>query len=602
MRSVFSSPRSLLQLRRSHHSSHEVFNQAKPFQNVNVLRSDPALVSSLELSEQKGSKIDWRHLDEYSVLTGSAKLMEAADLAEKNRPVLRQFDNYGRRIDCAEYHHTYHDLMSHGIQHGVCGIGFKNAQPGSQMMRAALIYMQNQLEAGHCCPLVMTAAGIPVLQRVTQASPWLKTFVDKIFTFQYDPSNAPIEQKKGVTLGMSMTEKQGGSDVRANTTLATPLEQGKAGIGAAYSLVGHKWFTSAPMCDAFLTLAKTPGVDTPSCFLVPRWKPSGERNHGFLVMRLKDKLADRANASSEVEYHDAWGMMIGEEGKGVKTIIEMVQATRLDCTLGSAGGARRALQVALNHTSTRQAFGRVLMQQPLMQNVLTDLAIESEASTWMAMRMAMAYDASYAGSDSHSQALVQCATPEEAQELFRIGVTVSKYQVTKRLPQFTYECMEQMGGNGFVEDFPMAKLFRHSPLNAIWEGSGNVIALDLLRGFKSMPLLLREIHQAKGMDSHVDGFVAQLEKTLRGMMSGDKVNLLSDHNQRMARNVTDRLAMALQASILLRMGDSVTAKAYIASRIHRGGDSAGCNYGGSFVFDAATCEHILARNLPKFSA
>ena len=229
-----------LSLQRLHHTSHEVFNQAKPFQNIDILRSDPALQGSLEYAEKNGSKIDWKHLDAYSVKTGGAKLMDAADLAEKNRPVLRQFDNYGRRIDVAEYHQAYHDLMSHGIGHGTCGYGFKVNTPGSQMMRASLIYMQNQLEPGHCCPLVMTAAGIPVLQRVASASPWLQTFVDKIFAFQYDPTNAPIEQKRGVTLGMSMTEKQGGSDVRANTTVATPIETGKTGIGAAYSLVGHK--------------------------------------------------------------------------------------------------------------------------------------------------------------------------------------------------------------------------------------------------------------------------------------------------------------------------------------------------------------------------
>lgn len=227
-------------LRRGNHTSHEVFNQAKPFQNINILRSDPALVESLQYAEKHASKIDWKHLDEYSVKTGYVKLMEAADLAEKNRPVLRQFDNYGRRVDVVDYHPTYHELMSHGISHGTCGYGFKNKTPGSQMMRAAMIYMQNQLEAGHCCPLVMTAAGIPVLQRVAKASPWLRTFVDKIFTYEYDPTNAPIESKRGVTLGMSMTEKQGGSDVRANTTMATPLETGKTGIGAAYSLVGHK--------------------------------------------------------------------------------------------------------------------------------------------------------------------------------------------------------------------------------------------------------------------------------------------------------------------------------------------------------------------------
>eukprot|EP01033_Poteriospumella_lacustris_P003077 gene3077-2254_t len=514
-----------LLLQRLHHTSHEVFNQAKPFQNIDILRSDPALQGSLEYAEKNGSKIDWKHLDAYSVKTGGAKLMDAADLAEKNRPVLRQFDNYGRRIDVAEYHQAYHDLMSHGIGHGTCGYGFKVNTPGSQMMRASLIYMQNQLEPGHCCPLVMTAAGIPVLQRVASASPWLQSFVDKIFAFQYDPTNAPIEQKRGVTLGMSMTEKQGGSDVRANTTVATPIETGKTGIGAAYSLVGHK-----------------------------------------------DKLADRANASSEVEYHDAWGMMIGEEGKGVKTIIEMVQATRLDCTLGSAGGARRALQVALNHAASRKAFGKTLIEQPLMQNVLTDLAVEAEAATWTAMRMAMAFDATY----NNHPGLVQCSSAEEAQELFRIGVTVSKYQVTKRLPQFTYECMEQMGGNGFVEDFPMAKLFRHSPLNAIWEGSGNVIALDLLRGLKAVPLLLREIHLAKGMDRDLDRFVVALEKTLWSMTQPG-ANALSDENQRRARNVSDRLALAMQASILLRMGDPITAQAYIGSRIRRDED-AGINY------------------------
>lgn len=225
---------------RTHHTSHDVFNQAKPFQNIDILRSDPALKESLEYAEKHGSKLDWKHLDTYSIKTGNIKLMEAADLAEKNRPVLRQFDNYGRRIDCAEYHQAYHDLMDHGIGHGVCGYGFKENSAGSQLMRASMIYMQNQLEAGHCCPLVMTAAGIPVLKRVSGASPWLKSFVDKILTYQYDPSNAPIEKKRGVTLGMSMTEKQGGSDVRANTTVATPIEIGKTGIGAAYSLVGHK--------------------------------------------------------------------------------------------------------------------------------------------------------------------------------------------------------------------------------------------------------------------------------------------------------------------------------------------------------------------------
>jgi putative acyl-CoA dehydrogenase len=353
--------------------THSVFNQSNLFENVNLLQSDKIVKESIDkmISSTKNEKnfpIDWKYIENYGIKSGTPQMMEAATIAEKNVPTLRQFDNYGRRIDVIDYHPSYHQLMTHGIESGVCARGFKNNKSGSHIERGVLAYFENQIESGHACPLTMTAAVIPVLLRslqlanksnsfsdplIQQNLSWIQSFVDKIYNLQYDSRDLPIEQKNGVTLGMSMTEKQGGSDVRTNTTVATPLESHLTGIGAPYSLVGHKWFTSAPMCDGFLTLAKTPGSDVPSCFLVPRWLPpsaGSERNQGFQVMRLKNKLADRANASSEVEYRNAFGVMIGEEGKGVKTIIEMVQATRWDCTLGSAGTGRKALQIALNHT------------------------------------------------------------------------------------------------------------------------------------------------------------------------------------------------------------------------------------------------------------
>lgn len=351
--------------------THAVFNQSPPFQNINLLESEKTVKESIEKMIQSTNNhdkvsIDWGNIENFGKKSGSVKLMDAGTLAEKNLPTLRQFDNYGRRIDVIDYHPSYHELMSHGIENGVCASGFKTSTPGSHISRGIKKYFENQLESGHCCPLTMTAAVIPVLLRsarsikqlnsndgmINDNLTWIQEFINKIYTQQYDPSDRPIEEKNGCTMGMSMTEKQGGSDVRSNTTVASPIDSNITGLGASYQLVGHKWFTSAPMCDGFLTLAKTTNSDLPSCFLVPRWLPKSagsHRNTGFQVMRLKNKLADRANASSEVEYHNAFGVMIGEEGKGVKTIIEMVQATRWDCTLGSAGSARRALQLAINH-------------------------------------------------------------------------------------------------------------------------------------------------------------------------------------------------------------------------------------------------------------
>ena len=362
---------------------------------------------------------------------------EPADAAEKNPPVLKQFDRNGRRQDVVVYNPSYHELMSHSIGGGCTNYGY-NEQRGdclSHMTRAGLIYMSNQLEPGHSCPVVMTAAAIPVLTNVQGYGDWL----EGLSRPAYDGRNVPISAKAGVTMGMSMTEKQGGSDVRANTTVAKPIDARDTGNGARYELWGHKWFTSAPMCDGFLTLAVTEGGSAPSCFLVPRWLPDGTRNVGFQVMQLKDKLADRSNASSEVEYRGAFGTMVGEEGRGVKHIIEMVSSTRLDCALGSAGTSRRALQQALHHVSERKAFGSALIDQPLMRQLLTDISVECEGHTAAAMRMAELWNMQQRQLDAGD------VDPHNAAAL-RVGVAVAKYYVTKRAPGLTYECMEAFGG------------------------------------------------------------------------------------------------------------------------------------------------------------
>eukprot|EP00597_Dinobryon_sp_UTEXLB2267_P007023 CAMPEP_0170095218 /NCGR_PEP_ID=MMETSP0019_2-20121128/27786_1 /TAXON_ID=98059 /ORGANISM="Dinobryon sp., Strain UTEXLB2267" /LENGTH=413 /DNA_ID=CAMNT_0010316829 /DNA_START=129 /DNA_END=1368 /DNA_ORIENTATION=+ len=371
---------------------------------------------------------------------------------------------------------------------------------------------------------------------------------------KYDHRDLPIQQKSGVTIGMSMTEKQGGSDVRLNTTTASPIESHRQGPGCSYSLRGHKWFTSAPMSDAFLTLAKVAGSEALSCFIVPRWLPDGSRNEGFRVMRLKDKLADRANASSEVEYEGAWAQMIGGEGLGVKTIIEMVQSTRLDCTLGSAAGARRALQqqCIIVKADIRVGPHRAAPDEEPAGGPV----VEAEAHTMLAFHMASAFD------KWHNEG------SEADRDVFRIGVSVSKYFVTKRLPALTYECLEVFGGNGFVEDFPMSRLFRHSPLNSIWEGSGNVIALDVLRGSKQLPMLWKDILLCEGADSGLDQYLKVLERDIQKLL---KMNPLEA--QRHARNLVDRLAMAMEASALIRFGDSKVAESFIDILLCEGADA-----------------------------
>jgi putative acyl-CoA dehydrogenase len=325
--------------------THSVFNQSKPLVNYNLLRSDAGLQRALKAFGGQNAATCAQKLDAYGAGCGSEKIITTAELADRNRPVLHQFDRYGHRIDVAEYHPAYHDLMRRALQEGFAGHGFNNNEAGSQVVRAALVFMENQTEAGHCCPLTMTFSAIPALRKYKEYEGWVRRLSHQ----DYDPRNVPISEKQSVTVGMSMTEKQGGSDVRLNTTTAKPLGT-MTEYGEAYALTGHKWFTSAPNSDGFLTLAKVGDDGSPTCFLVPRWMPDGTRNSGFKVMRLKNKLGDHSNASSEVEYDEAFGTMIGERGKGVKTIIEMVQSTRLDCTIGSAATSRKALHLAIHHT------------------------------------------------------------------------------------------------------------------------------------------------------------------------------------------------------------------------------------------------------------
>jgi putative acyl-CoA dehydrogenase len=372
----------------------------------------------------------------------------------------------------------------------------------------------------------------------------------------YDPRNVPIEAKKGATIGMSLTEKQGGGDVRANSTIAMPVSAQNSGNGDMFTLVGHKWFTSAPMSDAFLTLAQTEEhPNSPSCFLVPRWLPDGTKNKGFNIMRLKDKIGDRSNASSEVEYNDAYGFMIGEPGRGVPTIIEMVVHTRLDCTIGSAALMRHAAQQAAHHTSERKAFGARLIDQPVMRSVLADLAVESEAAVATWVRMAQAFDAG--------------ASASQEEHLFRrIATAVSKYWVCKRAPAMVFESLECFGGNGYVEEGPMARLFRQSPLNSIWEGSGNVISLDIVRALQKEEVghaMVNELEKARGCDKHLDSLLDNIKDNIFKPMEVGP------------RYLADQLALALQANILLRDGNPKVAEAFCALRLRP--DQRGWNVG-----------------------
>jgi len=525
-------------------ATHEVVNQPPALENYNLYEQDVALQEAVK---REGAGKAESELKSFGAFAGDAETIDLGFRANNNKPAFNTHDRFGHRIDEVDFHPSYHELMRVAFENGLHSSPWTNPCKGAHVTRAAKYYMHSQVEAAHCCPVTMTFAAIPSIRKQPElASLW----ESRVLANSYDPRNIPDSQKNSVTIGMAMTEKQGGSDVRANSTLAYPT--GANGPGQAYELVGHKWFVSAPMCDAFLVLAQAPGGL--SCFLMPRWRPDGTKNP-WQIQRLKNKMGNVANASSEVELRGALAWMIGEEGRGVPTIIEMVAMTRFDCMIGSSAGMRQAVAQATHHCRHRSAFGNRLSDQPLMQNVLADLALENEAALTYTMRIARALDNQ---DQEHERLLARLATP------------VGKYWICKRTPNHAYESMECIGGSGVMEDCIMPRLFRESPVNAIWEGSGNVQCLDTLRAIQKEPETLdaffREAAEAKGADRRFDQCLAQLQNDFAD---------ISDFQYR-ARNLVDRMALTLQASLLLRNGDKAVADAFCASRLQSNG---GMNYG-----------------------
>lgn len=529
--------------------THVVTNQVPPLEDYNPATS-PVLAEALI---REGGEWGVDEVTELGALAGSEQAQRWGELADRNQPVLRTHDRYGHRIDEVEYDPAYHELMTVAIGHGVHAAPWADDRPGAHVVRAAKESVWTP-EAGHVCPISMTYAVVPALRH----NPELAAVYEPLLTSRvYDPELKAPTTKAGITAGMSMTEKQGGSDVRAGTTEATPNGDG------TYSLRGHKWFTSAPMCDVFLVLAQARGGERSdgggsgglSCFFLPRVLPDGTRNRMFL-QRLKDKLGNHANASSEVEYDGATAWLVGEEGRGVPTIIEMVNLTRLDCTLGSATSMRTGLSRAIHHAQHRKAFGAYLIDQPLMRNVLADLAVEAEAATILAMRMAGATDKAVRGDERETL-------------LRRIGLAAAKYWVCKRATPHAAEAMECLGGNGYVEESGMPRLYREAPLMGIWEGSGNVSALDALRAMATRPecieVLFDELSRTAGHDPRLDAHVSALRPQL------DDLETI----QYRGRKIAEDISLALQGSLLVRHGHPAVAEAFLASRL-------GGQWGGAF--------------------
>ena len=541
--------------------THEVFNQVPSLDGANLYRVDLPLQ---EWTRYFGGGWAEQRLDTYGALAGGP-LMAAGFLANENKPVFKSHDRYGHRQDLVEFHPAYHELMRTAIEHGIPSLPWTDPRAGAQVARASLNYLHNQAEAGNACPLTMTYASVPALKLQPEiAEIWLP----KILATEYDPRNVPISQKAGVTIGMAMTEKQGGTDVRANTTKAHPI--GIPGPGQAYELVGHKWFCSAPMCDAFLTLAYTDkGL---SCFLLPRHRPDGSRNE-FYIQRLKNKLGNWANASSEVEYRGALAWMVGEEGRGVPTIIEMVSLTRFDCMIGSSSLMRQALTQAAHHCAYRKVGGRVLAEQPLMQNVLADLALESEAALALTLRMGKALD------NAHD---------EQEDKFARLVTAVGKYWICKRAPAMINEAAECMGGAGYVEDTILPRLYREAPVNSTWEGSGNVQCLDVLRALSKEPGVLDALFTELG-DGHGDARLkAQIGKLKQAFADTGDI-------QYRARQLTEEVAVTLQAKLLLEGGNALVSDAFINSRLGDGGRVYGTLPRG------VDAEALVARSTPHLA-
>ncbi|MGV8873449.1 MAG: acyl-CoA dehydrogenase family protein [Rhodococcus sp. (in: high G+C Gram-positive bacteria)] len=527
------------------HHTHAVSNQPAPRTDVNEFLVDTALVEGVERHDAAWATDELTHV---GALVGSNDFQRDAELANSIIPEFRPFDRWGNRVDEVEYHPAYHRIISSAVAHGAHTSAWADPKPGANVARAATFMLFAQVEPGHSCPISMTHAVIPSLElQPDVAAQWVPRALSRSYN-----GTLTLPGKSSALFGMSMTEKQGGSDVRANTTIAVPA--GRGGPGKDYLLTGHKWFCSAPMSDAFLVLAQAEGSAGSglSCFLLPRVLPDGERNT-FRIQRLKNKLGNKSNASSEIELDGSVAVMIGEPGRGVRTIIEMVSQTRLDCILGSAAGMRQSVAEALWHARHRSAFGAVLADQPAMKSVLADLALESEAATITALRLARAQDTD---------------ADDQEKSFRRLATAVAKYWICKRGPHHAYEALECLGGNGYTEDFPLARRYREQPVMAIWEGSGNVIALDVLRAMTREPDSVmafdHEVNLARGgnplLDRHLDR-VRQQVKELAGM---DLVDA-----QLRARTVVEAMALALQASLMIRHVPNASAEAFIVGRLGR---------------------------------
>ncbi|WP_329407011.1 acyl-CoA dehydrogenase family protein [Streptomyces sp. NBC_00704] len=541
--------------------THHVTNQPPPLAPYDAAE-DSALLEGLRREGAGWAEADVRRT---GLLAGSAEAQEWSDLANRHEPVLRTHDRYGHRLDEVDFHPSWHELMRVAVAEGLAGAPWADDRPGAHVARTAGGLAWGHTEAGHGCPTSMTYAAVPALRR----QPELAAVYEPLLTSrEYDPGLRVPTDKRGLLAGMGMTEKQGGSDVRTNTTAAAPTAE-----PGVYTLRGHKWFTSAPMCDVFLVLAQAPGGL--SCFLVPRVLPDGVRNT-FRVQRLKDKLGNRSNASSEPEFDGTVAWLVGPEGQGVKTIIEMVNCTRLDCVMMSAALMRKTLVEAGHHVRHRSAFGARLLDQPLMRNVLADLALESEAATTLTLRLAGAADRAVRGDDGQG----------DERSFRRIATAIGKYWVTKRGPAFTAEALECLGGNGYVEDSGMPRHYREAPLLSIWEGSGNVNALDVLRALTREPAtadaLFAELAHARGADARLDAAVVRLTSRLTTATPSG------------ARRLVEEMALTLQASLLVRHAPPAVADAFCATRL--GGD-----WGHSFgtLPDAADVDGILERALPE---
>ncbi len=516
-------------------TTHEVSNQVPELLDYNLLATDAVLNEALQ---RHASPTHSQALDNYGLQLGREASVRLAEDAENHPPELQTHDRVGRRIDTVNFHPSWHALMRMLRENGLAALPYSHPGAGAWSAYAAGIYLHGQVDAGSLCPTTMTMASVSVL---AQEPALFETLRDKLYSTEYDARDVPIPQKKSILVGMGMTEKQGGSDLRANSTHAYPL--GAEGRGQAYELVGHKWFFSAPMCDAHLVLAKTDGGL--SCFFVPRWRPDGTRN-AVHIQRLKDKVGNRSNSSSEVEFHYAWGQMVGEEGRGIPTIIGMATFSRLTCVIGSSAVMRQSLVQAMHYARHRQAFGKALSEQPLMRSVLTDMALESEAATTLMMRLAYAFE--------------HASEPAE-QAWCRIMMPAAKFWVCKRAVELAGEAMEVWGGNGYVETGPMARLFREAPVNSIWEGSGNVICLDVLRAIGRDPVGAREFIAALHARCADQPVLQAAVQHLASDLERPQEELEAD-----ARRFVQRLVLVTQACLLQEQSPDFVSEAFIASR------------------------------------